>query len=171
MLTIQTGGQTGVDRAVLDAVIKYNSYNNTRFKITVTGWCPKGRLAEDGTISYEYPLNETPTEIYPERTRWNIRDANATLIISMNKNEFDSGTELTIQIAIEMHKLLKYVYINNNENINVNILEIIEWIDLYQISILNIAGPRESRCHGIYVKTYEFILKFLKRKFDENENL
>ncbi len=39
---IISGGQTGVDRAALDAALELG--------IPCGGWCPKGRKAEDGPI-------------------------------------------------------------------------------------------------------------------------
>jgi len=50
-----SGGQTGVDRAALDAAMKLG--------IEVGGWCPKGRRALDGLIPVKYPLTETPWQI------------------------------------------------------------------------------------------------------------
>ncbi|MGO8056497.1 YpsA SLOG family protein, partial [Rhizobium leguminosarum] len=68
-----SGGQTGVDRAALDVAL--------RLGIACGGWCPRGRRAEDGIIPARYPLIETPTARYPQRTGWNVRDADATLVI------------------------------------------------------------------------------------------
>jgi hypothetical protein len=48
---IISGGQTGADRAALDAAIIHG--------IPCGGWCPKIRRAEDGPIPERYPLKET----------------------------------------------------------------------------------------------------------------
>ena len=42
LMKIVSGGQTGVDRAALDAGLASG--------IPVGGWCPAGRRAEDGMI-------------------------------------------------------------------------------------------------------------------------
>ena len=55
---IVSGGQSGVDRAGLDAALELN--------ITIGGWCPKGRRAEDGPIDKKYPLQETKSGDYVE---------------------------------------------------------------------------------------------------------
>ena len=46
-------GQSGVDRAALDVALELG--------VPCGGWCPKGRLAEDGPIADRYPLKETLT--------------------------------------------------------------------------------------------------------------
>src|SRR3954447_23558628 len=81
-----SGGQTGVDRAALDVALALG--------IPCGGWCPKGRKAEDGPIPERYPLTETPSGSYSQRTRWNVRDADATLILTWGQPT--SGTLLTV---------------------------------------------------------------------------
>jgi hypothetical protein len=66
-----SGGQTGVDRAALDAALELG--------VPCGGWCPKGRRAEDGRIDGRYPLAETPSADYGERTRRNVGDSDGTL--------------------------------------------------------------------------------------------
>lgn len=72
---IISGGQTGADRAALDWAIKHN--------IPHSGWCPKGRLAEDGVIEPKYILKETSSSVYEERTELNVRDSDATVIFTI----------------------------------------------------------------------------------------
>ena len=93
--TIVSGGQTGADRAALDFAIAHH--------IRHGGWCPKGRLAEDGRISSIYQLRETPSDRYAERTEWNILDSDATVVFSVS-TEVYSGTALTLQLAKRLGK-------------------------------------------------------------------
>ena len=91
MLTkIISGGQTGADRAALDAAIRLNLAHG--------GWVPKGRRAEDGTIPDTYLLSEMPTESYPRRTEKNIREADGTLILTHGRAT--GGSKLTIDTAV-----------------------------------------------------------------------
>ena len=60
-----------MDRAALDAALALG--------LPCGGWCPRGRLAEDGPIDPRYPLRETPSGDYRQRTEWNGRDADGTL--------------------------------------------------------------------------------------------
>ena len=86
---IVSGGQTGVDRAALDAALALG--------IPCAGWCPKGRRAEDGAIPERYPVAETESADYEERTRLNVGDADATLILA--SGPLSGGTGLTAETA------------------------------------------------------------------------
>jgi hypothetical protein len=59
-LKVISGGQTGVDRGALEAAMGMG--------IPHGGWCPRGRLAEDGIIPARYELWETDTADYAART-------------------------------------------------------------------------------------------------------
>ncbi len=70
-----SGGQTGADRAALDWAIEQG--------ISHGGWCPQGRQAEDGPLPERHHLHETPKTDYLQRTEWNVRDSDGTVIISL----------------------------------------------------------------------------------------
>ncbi len=146
---IVSGGQAGVDRAALDVAILLN--------IPHGGWCPKGRLAVDGPIAHRYQLKETPTSEYSERTAWNVRDSDATLILV--RGEPKGGTQLTANVAAELKKPYLIVDLSNEQSINA----IVEWIVANKINILNIAGPRATEDAEIYQLAYDAIQGFLSR--------
>lgn len=135
-MKIVSGGQTGVDRAALDAAMACG--------LLVGGWCPKARRAEDGPISTHYPLVETPTASYANRTRWNVRDSDATVILY--RMDIQGGTQLTATIARAMQRPLLIVSINAVEAAR----SIADFIHHHDVRCLNIAGPRESEDPGIY---------------------
>ena len=83
---IVSGGQTGVDRAALDFAMQYGFEHG--------GWCPRGRLVEDGVIPPMYHLRETDSVEYDERTEKNVLDSDATLIVARAR-ELSSGTAFT----------------------------------------------------------------------------
>jgi hypothetical protein len=93
-LKVISGGQTGVDRGALDAALA--------FEVECGGWCPAGRLAEDGTIPKCYPVMELASAGYAERTARNVADSDGTLVIS--KGEPVGGTRETIDRCVEMLK-------------------------------------------------------------------
>jgi hypothetical protein len=71
-----SGGQTGADRAALDVAILHGFAHG--------GWCPKGRLALDGVLGGQYQLRETPSARYLQRTEWNVRDTDATVVFTFS---------------------------------------------------------------------------------------
>jgi len=133
---IVSGGQTGVDRAALDAAQAHD--------VPVGGWCPKGRRAEDGTIPERYPLKETPLEAYEQRTAWNVRDSDGTLIIT--RDALEGGTALTMNEARRQGRPVLHVRVTDP----VPVPMIRAWGEDHDIRVLNVAGPRASEEENIY---------------------
>ena len=143
---IVCGGQTGVDRAGLDAAIKFN--------IPHGGWCPSGRLAEDGKIAEKYLLQETVSSDYSERTKLNIKDSDGTLIlVSEIPIKVTDGTLLTMEEAKNTGKPSLIVDLSQPPDIS----SLLAWIEKNNIQTLNIGGPRESQSPGIYQKSLKFL--------------
>jgi hypothetical protein len=88
---IISGGQTGTDRAALDAAIKLS--------IPHGGWIPKGQKGEDGPLPAKYKSQEMPTASYPKRTEKNVIDSDGTLIISRGKPT--GGSDYTRKMALK----------------------------------------------------------------------
>jgi hypothetical protein len=143
---IISGGQTGVDRAALDAAMATG--------IPVGGWCPRGRLAEDGTIANRYLLQETPSCRYRERTEWNVRDSDGTSVLYWG--ELQDGTLLTVKLAQDRYRR-PLLLVNLLEPIEP--AEIVDWIKQNDINTLNVAGPRESSRLGIYKMARDYLEK------------
>ncbi len=142
---IVSGGQTGVDRAALDAAMAAG--------LPVGGWCPRTRLAEDGRIPDRYPLSETPEPTYTQRTEWNVRDSDGTLVVCRGRPS--GGTALTLLLASKWRRPAFVADLDSVPSTGA----VREWLDRYGISILNVAGPRRSQSPGIYEDAYEFLLK------------
>lgn len=145
---IISGGQTGVDRAALDVALE--------FGLEAGGWCPRGRRAEDGVIAARYPLEETPSADYAQRTEWNIRDSAATLILY--RSTLTGGTALTGRLAEKYGRPLKLVDLEAPATP----LETRLWIATWKVSILNVAGPRESQSPGIFQQARGYLKQVLK---------
>lgn len=143
-----SGGQTGVDRAALDVALAGG--------LQIGGWCPKGRLAEDGKIPMIYPLQETPSRHYAQRTQWNVRDADGTLILTCN--EPTGGTALTIHTAQRLHKPFRVIDLMAPEDPH----DVASWISQAGVIVLNVAGPRESTCPGIYHEAFDWLQEMLE---------
>jgi len=147
-MKVVSGGQTGVDRAALDIAQELN--------IECSGWCPAGRKAEDGAIPLKYPLVETPAENYEQRTEWNVRDSDATLLFFWKNLE--GGTLFTKECC---SKLIKpFFEIDMTKPIKVE--SILKWIQDCNVKTLNIAGPRESSNQGqIYLSSKKILKNIL----------
>jgi len=140
---IVSGGQTGVDRAALDVAIHQG--------IEHGGWCPAGRLAEDGTIPSCYSLRETRSREYPVRTEQNVADSDATLILY--EGRLKGGTLLTQRICRRLKRPHFTVAMDRQSVDPVRV-----WLTQQQPETLNIAGPRESTCDGIHARCKEYLL-------------
>jgi hypothetical protein len=131
-----SGGQTGVDRAALDVALELG--------LPCGGYCPKGRRAEDGPLAARYPLEETPSRSYAQRTEWNVRDSDGTLVLASGTP--DRGTALTLSLARRLGRpSLTLDPRGPRDGTGAR-----EWIAREGIRVLNVAGPRESRAPGIY---------------------
>jgi hypothetical protein len=141
---IVSGGQTGVDRAGLEVAIALG--------IEHGGWCPAGRRAEDGTVPSRYALNENDSYDYTVRTRQNVIDSDATLILFEDK--IRGGTKLTKRIAEEVAKPSLCVKLEES-----SVRKIVDWLNEVTPNTLNVAGPRESSSPGIESRAFELLLR------------
>lgn len=135
MKKIISGGQTGVDRAALDAAIELGILHG--------GYCPIGRMAEDGIIPERHKLIQI-VEDYSTRTKLNVESANLTLIVY--RGSFDGGTNLAVNHAARIGReviLLDLEACNEFPEVLCDRLRM--------ATVVNVAGPRESKSPGIYV--------------------
>lgn len=144
---IVSGGQTGVDRAALDLALKLG--------LPCGGFCPRGRLAEDGQLEERYPLTETPSADYAQRTEWNVARSDATLIL--HRGSPRGGTALTVRLARAHAKPTRLVDLAKK----VDPLPVADWARAFRV--LNVAGPRESQSPGIYKAARSFLRAVLSR--------
>ena len=144
---VVSGGQTGVDRGGLNAAIALG--------IAHGGWCPRGRLAEDGAISDRYQLQETRSARYSVRTRRNVVESSGTLILC--QGPLQGGTLLTHRLAERYAKPCLVVDLLLKVDPN----QVRRWMNDHQVRILNVAGPRESSVPGIALKAQQFLHEVL----------
>jgi len=151
-LKVISGGQTGVDRAALDAALALG--------VPCGGWCPAGRKDERGVIPKHYPLKELKKGSYLERTIQNIKGSDGTLIIYFG--DLEGGTEQTVFRCIKLHK--PYKLIDGSE---ISVKRAIElaaaFLRSHAIRVLNAAGPRASKCPQAYPYAFKVVSGLLWR--------
>ncbi|HHH39143.1 MAG TPA: hypothetical protein ENK50_06175 [Sedimenticola sp.] len=133
MRKVVSGGQTGVDRGALDAAMAHG--------VAVGGWCPEGRLAEDGRIPARYPLRELPGAGYRQRTRQNVIDSEGTLIIHFGP--VTGGTRETLLFCeAEGRPCLQVDALCTTPG--EALPRVRRFIGKWDLHVLNVAGPRAS---------------------------
>jgi len=150
------GGQSGVDRAVLDVAIARG--------LAYGGWCPKGGWAEDcpappGLLARYPGLKETPLADPAQRTEWNVRDADVCMIvIDAGGLGVSKGTSLAREQAARYGKPLFIADLSAP-----NVRELAKAWRRAQHNrfgsdfTLAIGGPRESEAPGIYARATRFV--------------
>ena len=167
---IVSGGQTGVDRGAIEAACGLG--------FPYGGLIPKGRLAEDGIVPEEFDQMEVaPRKDYLFRTEWNVTHSDATLIIARKAvrggqlvEELTGGTLRTERFAIDHAKPRLVLFSQNVESV-------VAWLESVAANlgcgelVLNVAGPRESKCPGVEASTKEFVSRLIARlrEFDLND--
>ena len=119
-----------MDRAALDVA--------SSLEIPCGGWCPRGRRAEDGPLPARYRMFETPSAAYVQRTEWNVRDSDGTLILS--SGPLEGGSALTAEVAERYRRPLLVA-----DPRRVDPVAVRGWIEEHGVRVLNVAGPRASR--------------------------
>jgi hypothetical protein len=151
-MKIISGGQTGVDRGALDAALELG--------IECGGTCPAGRKAEDGMIPEKYSLTEFDSTVYSDRTRQNVVDSDATLIIHFG--QLEGGTAFTRRCCIEENR--PYLVIDASEDDeSLQVQQIQDFIRESSIQVLNVAGPRASKVPEAQEQTRRLLSAVLNR--------
>ena len=148
---IVSGGQTGVDRGALDAALAQGA--------DCGGWCPAGRLAEDGVIPAHYPLAELADGDYVARTRRNVEDSDGTVIIYFGCPS--GGTERTLEFCIALRR--PYLLLDATELAPArSAARITEFAAGLPGDRLNFAGPRASGDPRAYAYALDVVTRFIR---------
>ena len=159
MLTIVSGGQTGVDRAALDVAIELS--------IPYRGWCPKGGWAEDmpsppGVLALYAGLRETPDADPRQRTEWNVRDCDRLMVLVDRAGlSVSKGTAFALACAKALAKPHIVIDIDAGDAKD----PAAGFLSQRQGPLaLCIAGPRESEVPGIYAMAKSFLTHLMARQ-------
>lgn len=147
---IISGGQTGVDRAGLDAAIALN--------IEHGGYVPKGRKAEDGQVPQKYHMEEMKKGGCPARTKKNIEASDGTVIFCQSRPS--TGTKLTVDHAVQIKKPVLVLEIDAvSKQAAVGMIR--EWIARENIEVMNVAGPRQSSAPIVALMAKKILIEAL----------
>jgi predicted Rossmann-fold nucleotide-binding protein len=147
---IISGGQTGVDRAALDAALKHG--------IDCGGWCPAGRLDELGKIPERYPLKEMKHGSFAARTLQNVRNSDGTAIIFYG--QLRGGTAQTVTFCENEKR--PHLLIDATKTSAEEAAQLIrKFVQERNVAALNIAGPRQSEWTEGYDYAFRAIDHFL----------
>lgn len=144
------GRTDGGDRAALDVAI--------RLGLEHGGWCPRGRTAADGPLDQRYQLQETESAGYRQRTKLNVRDACATLIL--NEGDVSGGTALTVRLAASIGRPHVVIHLDDSPAHD-NACQVRRWLLAQRVGVLNVAGPGERKRPGIYERAAAFLILIL----------
>jgi hypothetical protein len=134
-ICIISGGQTGVDRAGLAWAIRRG--------LDYGGWCPKGRRSEDGDIPSRYRLRETPSARFTQRTAWNVRDSDATVIFSQSP-KLSGGSRKTWESCRDFEKPVLHLA-SKIFTVEEGSVLLANFLRKHGVRLLNVAGPRKSQ--------------------------
>jgi Circularly permutated YpsA SLOG family len=152
---IISGGQSGADSAGLAWAI----HNG----VAHGGWCPKGRRSEEGPIDAKYQLVETPSTSYLQRTEWNARDSDATLIFTM-EDRLQGGSKRTAEFATAHAR----PWLHFRPGVHPKFIA--RFLEKNSVRVLNIAGSRASSAPGIATLVTEALSAALVRAVSEGES-
>ncbi len=146
-----SGGQTGADIAALDVALHHDFPHG--------GWCPKGRRSLDGPLPARYLLTETPSADYLQRTEWNVRDTDGTVVFTF-ASVATGGSLKTIGFAKKHRKPCIHIS-RASDSLFGPAQQLQEFVKEHGIKTLNVAGSRESKEPGIH----QWVMRVLEDAF------
>lgn len=153
---IISGGQTGADQGGLEA--------GKILGLQTSGTAPKGfktEMGKDWRLGVNYGLVESSYINYPPRTRQNVQDSDGTVIFG---NIDSPGSKLTLRLCKELNK--PYCLLGTG-NITIEVDkakdDLLTWLGIWDIKVLNVAGNRESTNPGIQNAVRDFLVNTLKK--------
>lgn len=155
MLTVISGGQTGPDRAALDAAIATGT--------PYGGWCPKGGWAEDmpeppGLLALYPALRETPSAEPEQRTDWNVRDSDALLVLVGQWGlDVSKGTARAVRHAEILGRPVGIVGVTERDAER----RALTFLTPFAEKPVCIAGPRESESPGLQARALRLLQPLL----------
>jgi len=154
-----SGGQTGADQGGLQGANK--------MLLGTGGWAPRGYMTENGPypkLGTLYGLKQTRSGGYTVRTVRNVHRSDGTLWVGATRSP---GARLTLGSCRKNSKpVLVLPYDRNDPDQKRSeecVVDVVNWIHEHEISILNVAGNRESGNRGICYFTEAVIMGVIRQ--------
>jgi len=148
---IVSGGQTGADIAALDVALQHGFPHG--------GWCPNGRKCYEGLLPAQYQLVETPSAGYLQRTEWNVRDHDGTVVFTLAE-EVAGDSLATLRFATKHGKPCIHIA-REAFSVDGPVVVLARFVKANCIGSLNVAGSSVAREPGIY----EWVSRILNDAF------
>lgn len=121
------------------------------YHVPYGGWVPRGGWAEDypdapGLLAHYREFRPTPSDNPDVRTVLNVRDSTATLIVRRGTTS-SPGTDATVRAVAHFSRPL--LDVDALDSLATNRLRTF-LVACRSPVTLNVAGPRESQCPGVY---------------------
>lgn len=152
LVKVVSGGQTGADRGGLNAALSLG--------LPIGGYCPRGRKAEDGRVPDKFPLLETVSSGYAERTRLNVIESDGTVVFT--HGPITPGSQLTLDVAAEVRRPVLHVNLQKGADAERRVQL---WLTEHGIKTLNVAGTRESKAPGIERRVGEVLANAISLQY------
>lgn len=139
LLKVISGGQTGADRGGIDAAFELG--------VTTGGHAPQGWRTSRGPAPelQRFGLVQDMSAAYPPRTRLNVKNSDATVIIGSRPQS--PGSVLTHSLCTKLLKPCKQIVLPEDYT-NDQVLEqakyLAAWIRKKRVTVLNVAGNRDE---------------------------
>ena len=125
-----------------------------------------GQASEDGKIPDRYPLEETRSAHYLDRTHRNVEDSDGTLIIA--SSPLLGGTRATARFAEHNNK--PSLVLDPDRHTVERLLETtLGWLSDHSIQTLNVAGPRAGADANIQAVAEQLISQLIRRNTPETD--
>ena len=145
-----SGGQTGVDQAALRAAKAAG--------MATGGWMPLGFLTEDGRrpdLEAEFGMKVARTPDSSTRTGLNAKESSATIWLG------PTGCPGWVATAAAVERYGRPMLVVESGATTPRM--VVDFLTARRVRILNVAGPRESRCPGIGNRAEAFLTRVFRR--------
>ena len=146
---IVSGGQTGADQAGWRAA--------KRLGLKTAGYMPQGYRTEAGAMPHfaqGYHAVACDTPDYKTRTELNVDISTGTVIFGNHS----PGSDLTKQCCLDAGK--PWLWLKEYQSANAHACFRL-WAERNHITILNVAGNRESKARGIGLAVERFLVEVI----------